>query len=387
MQFIVQPHRIAKQLSTASRIQRRCLPFSASGLLLVAAALLSGCAGKYIDVPQPSRLSLPSTSSMVIAIPDASYHEVALGMELKKQLRRAQFYSLLADREVRERLRQTAQSSRNIAKDPKLAQGLAADVVLTSRVVAWERSTGAPERRIVSEAGRVVQYCSPITGTLRASFTLWKTDSGQKLFEDETSASRRAWECADDMKGLQGNLEAYGRTGEKTVTEASGGPVPDPFVEGVFDKSWVRDSLFEAAAKKAVAAFIDDFDPNPLRPVYIFSNDATGYQSGRKLAKARNYLRDDDWAAAMKVLEENFRNHPDSYSSQYLMGVAQQGQKNFGAAKNSYKQAWLLCKARRDAAEPDKAPDCDYLEEAYNRSQKWDAETTSSVPLKPTESH
>jgi hypothetical protein len=356
-------------------------------LLLIAAALLSGCAGKYIDIPQPSRLSLPPTSSMVIAIPDASYHEVALGLELKKQVRTAQYYSLLTDREVRDRLRQTAQSIDNIGRDPKLAQGLKADVVLTSRVLTWERSTGAPERRIVSEAGRVVQYCSKITGTLRASFTLWKTDNGQKLYGDETSASRHDWECADDLKDLQSNLEAYGRTGKKAVASTPGGPIPDPFVEGVFDKSWVRDPLFEAASKKAVAAFIGDFDPNPLRSIFIVSNDGTGYKSGRKLAKARNYLRDDDWMAAIKVLEENLRNYPDSYSSHYLMGVAQQGQRSFGAAKNSYKQAWLLCKTKLDAAEPDKAPECDYIEEAYSRSQKWDAETTSSVPVKPTESH
>jgi tetratricopeptide (TPR) repeat protein len=324
---------------------------------------------------------------MVVAIPDASYREVALGLEVKKQLRTAQYYPLLTDREVRERLRQTAQSIQNIGKDPRLAQGIKADAVLTSRVLTWERSTGAPERRIVSEAGRVVQYCSPITGTLRASFALWKTDSGQKLFDDEISASRRAWECADDLSDLQSQLKAYGQTGEKAVTTASGGSVPDPFLEGVFDKSWVRDSLFEAAAKKAVAAFIEDFDPNPLRSIFIVSNDGTGYKSGRKLAKARNYLRDDDWAAAIKVLEENLRNYPDSYSSQYLIGVAQQGQKNFGAAKNSYKQAWLLCKTKLDPAGPDKAPECDYLEEAYNRSQKWDAGTTSSVPPKPAESH
>jgi hypothetical protein len=384
MQFIVRSHCSMKQLST---ISTRSISISVQGLLLITAALLSGCAGKYIDVPQPSRLSLPATSSMVIAIPDASYHEVALGLELKKQLRTAQYYPLPTDREVRERLRQTAQSIQNIGRDPKLAQGLKADAVLTSRVVAWERSAGAPERRIVSEAGRVVQYCSKITGTLRASFTLWKTDSGQKLYGDETSASRHDWECADDLRDLQIQLEAYGRTGAKTAVSTLGGPLLDPFVEGVFDRSWVRDSLFEASAKKAVAAFIDDFDPNPLRPVFIYSNDGTGYKSGRKLAKARNYLRDDDWAAAIRVLEENLRNYPDSYSSQYLMGVAQQGQKNFGAAKNSYKQAWLLCKTKLDAADPDRAPDCSYIEEAYNRSQKWDAETTSSVPLKPTESH
>ena len=385
MQFM--PHCITKQSSIASRVQRRCLPLSIQGLLLIAAALLSGCAGRYIDVPQPSLLSLPPTSSMVVAIPAASYREVALGLEVKKQLRTAQYYPLLTDREVRERLRQTAQSIQNIGKDPRLAQGIKADAVLTSRVLTWERSTGAPERRIVSEAGRVVQYCSPITGTLRASFALWKTDSGQKIFNDETSASRRAWECADDLNDLQSQLKAYGQTGEKAVTTASGGSVPDPFLEGVFDKSWVRDSLFEAAAKKAVAAFIEDFDPNPLRSIFIVSNDGTGYKSGRKLAKARNYLRDDDWAAAIKVLEENLRNYPDSYSSQYLIGVAQQGQKNFGAAKNSYKQAWLLCKTKLDAAGPDKAPECDYLEEAYNRSQKWAAGTTSSVPQKPAESH
>jgi tetratricopeptide (TPR) repeat protein len=387
MPSMIQPHYIVKQLLALSRDRRLILLISARGLLLIAAALLSGCAGRYIDVPQPSLLSLPPTSSMVIAIPDASYREVALGLELKKQMRTAQYYPLLTDREVRERLRQIAQSIENIGKDPKLAQGLKADVVLTSGVVAWERNTGAPERRIVSEAGRVVQYCSPITGTLRASFTLWKSDSGQKVFNDETSASRRAWECADDLNDLQSQLKAYGQTGEKAVTTASGGSVPDPFLEGVFDKSWVRDSLFEAASKKAVAAFIDDFDPNPLRSIFIVSNDGTGYKSGRKLAKARNYLRDDNWAAAIKVLEENLRNYPDSYSSQYLMGVAQQGQKNFGTAKNSYKQAWLLCKTKLDAADPDRAPECDYIEEAYNRSQKWDAETTSSVPLKPIESH
>ena len=374
MQFIVRPRCLAKQLSTASRIRRCCLPLTVRGLLMISAALLSGCAGKYIDVPQPSRLSLPPTSSMVVAIPDVSYHEVALGLELKKQMRTAQYYSLLTDREVRDRLRQTAQSIENIGKDPRLAQGLKADVVLTSRVVAWGRSAGPPERRIVSEAGRVVQYCSPITGSLRASFTLWKTDSGQKLFDDETSASRRAWECADELNDLQSQLKAYGQTGEKAVATASGGSVPDPFLESVFDKSWVRDSLFEAASKKAVAAFIDDFDPNPLRSIFIVSNDGTGYKSGRKLAKARNYLRDDNWAAAIKVLEENLRNYPDSYSSQYLMGVAQQGQRSFGAAKNSYMRAWLLCKTKLDAAEPDKAPDCSYIEEAYNRSQKWDAD-------------
>jgi hypothetical protein len=324
---------------------------------------------------------------MVIAMPDTSYHEVALGLELKKQMRNAQYYPLLTDREVRDRLRQTAQSIENIGKDPRLARGLKADVVLTSRVLSWERSTGAPERRIVSEAGRVVQYCSKITGTLRASFTLWKTENGQKLYGNEASASRHDWECADDLNGLQSNLETYGRTGEKSIASTPGDPAPDPLVDGVFDRSWVRDSLFEDASKKAVAAFIEDFDPNPLRSIFIVSNDGTGYKSGRKLAKARNYLRDDDWAAAIKVLEENLRNYPDSYSSHYLMGVAQQGQKNFGAAKNSYQQAWLLCKARRDAAEPDKAPECDYIEEAYNRSQKWDAQTTSSVPLKPTGSH
>lgn len=387
MPFMTQPHRIAKQLLILSRDRRLILLISARGLLLIIAALLSGCAGNYIDVPQPSRLSLPPTSSMVIAVPDTSYHEVALGLELKKQLRTAQYYPLLTDQEVRDRLRQTTQSIENIGKDPKLAQGLKANMVLTSRVLAWERSTGGPERRIVSEAGRVVQYCSQITGSLRASFTLWKTDSGQKLFDDETSASRRAWECADDLRGLQKNLEAYGRTEETTVASTPGGPILDPFVEGAFDKSWVRDSLFEAAAKKAVAVFIDDFDPNPLRSIFIVSNDGTGYKSGRKLAKARNYLRDDDWAAAIKVLEENLRNYPDSYSSQYLMGVAQQGQRSFGAAKNRYKQAWLLCKTKLDAAEPDKAPDCSYIEETYNRSQKWSAETTSNVPLKPTESH
>lgn len=374
MQFIAQPHCITKQLLAVFRTRRRSLSILIQGLLLISAAILSGCAERYIDVPQPSRLSLPPESGMVVSVPDTSYHEVALGLQLKKQLLTAQYYRLLTDQEVRERLRQAGQSIGDIWKDPKLAQGLKADTVLASSVLAWERNTGAPERRIVSEAGRVVQYCSKITGTLRASFTLWKTDSGQKLFDDEMSASRREWECADDLSGLQNRLKAYGGTGEKTVAEASGGPVPDPFVEGVFDKSWVRDSLFEAASKKAVAAFIDDFDPNPLRPVFIFSNDGTGYQSGRKLVKARNYLRDENWAAAINLLEENIRNHPDSYSSRYLIGVAQQGQRNFGSAKNSYKQAWLLCKARIDASEPDKAPDCDYIEEAYNRSQKWDTD-------------
>ncbi len=382
MRFIVRSHCFMKQLSTISTARYRSISISVKGLLLITAVLLSGCAGKYIDVPQPSRLSLPATSSMVIAIPDASYHEVALGLELKKQLRTAQYYPLLTDREVRERIRQTAQSIQNIGRDPKLAQGLKADAVLTSRVVAWERNAGAPERRIVSEAERVVRYCTKITGTLRTGFTLWSAADGQKLFEDETTATRKAWECADDLKDLQSTLEAYGRTEAKTAASTPGGPVLDPFVEGVFDKSWVRDSLFEAAAKKAVAAFIDDFDPNPLRPVFIYSNDGTGYKSGRKLAKARSYLRDDDWAAAIKVLEQNLRNYPDSYSSQYLMGVAQQAQRNFESAKNSYKQAWLLCKAKLDAAEPDKAPNCDYIEEAYDRSQKWSSETSAKQPVK-----
>ncbi len=347
----------------------------------------SGCAGRYIDVPQPSRLSLPATSSMVIAIPDASYHEVALGLELKKQFRTTQYYPLLTDQEVRERLRQTAQSIQNIGKDPKLAQGLKANMVLTSGVLAWEKKESAPERRIVSEAERAVQYCTKITGTLRAVFAVWSVADGQKIFENEVSASRSAWECADDLKGLQSNLETPERSGKMTVASTPGGPIPDPFVEGVFDKSWVRDSLFEAASKKAVAAFIDDFDPNPLRSVFIVSNDGTGYKSGRKLSKARSYLRDEDWAAAIKVLEENLRNYPESYSSRYLIGVAQQGLRNFGSAKSSYEQAWLLCKARLDRSEPETAPDCGYIEEAYTRSQKWSAETFSQEPLRLIEHH
>ncbi len=382
MRFMVRLHCITKRVSIFSRARSLFFSISVRGLSLITAALLSGCAGNYIDVPQPARMSLPPTGSMVITVPDISYQEVVLGLQLRKQMRKSEYYRVPKNKELEEYLRRTGQSIQDLWKDPKLAQGLNVDMVITPRVIEWKKEESAPLRRVVPDSISVVQYCTKITGTLRAAFTLWRAGDGSKLFEDEVSSSRRTTECAPEPKKSPSAPTTAGKGMTETASKTSGVSVPDPFLKGVLDASWESDPLFESAVKKAVSSFIDDIDPNPVREVFISANDTTGYKSGRRLVKAREYLRDGDWAAALKVLEENLGSHPDSYASQYLIGVAQQGQKNFESAKTSYKQALALCQSKRDASSPETAPDCSYIEEACNRAEKWDADTASPGPLK-----
>lgn len=344
--------------------------------LPIITGFLFGCAGRSIDVPQPVRLSLTPASSMVVTVSDTSYREVVLGLQLKKQLRKAYSYRLAADKELEEYLRRTGQSIQDLWKDPKLAQGLNVDTVITPRVIEWKKDESAPQRRVYFDKPGVIQYCTRITGTLRISFTLWRSRDGVKLFEDEISSSRQTKECSPDLTKAGDAPTTSTKTEEKALSKTPGVSVPDPFLTGALDASWESDPFFESVVKKAVASFIDIIDPNPLREMFIFANDMTGYESGRQLVKARNYLRESEWAAALTVLEKNLVKHPDSYATQYLIGVAQQGQKDFGSAKNSYQQALALCQAKREASTPENAPDCDYIEEAYKISQSWDLDGT-----------
>lgn len=347
------------------------------GLLIFFTGLFSGCAGHYIDVPQPARLSLPATGSMVVTVPDTSYQEVVLGLQMKKKLSKAHFYSLPTNKELEQILLRMGHSIQDLWKDPMLAQDLNMDMVLSPRVIEWKKEKSAPWRQVRPEGPGVVLSCTMITGTLRTAFTLWRTSDGAKLFEEEISSSRRTKECTNDWDKSPDMPTTAENTEGGSASKTPGVSVPDPFLTGALDASWKRDLLFESTVEKAVSSLVDHIDPKPLREVFITVNDMTGYESGRQLVKARKYLRDSNWAVALTVLENNLGRHPDSYATLYLIGVAQQGQQEFKAAKKSYKQALTQCQSKRDASTPDTAPDCDSIEEAVKRSQTWATESPS----------
>lgn len=345
--------------------------------LLLIAGLFPGCASFSIEVPQPARLSLPSTGSMVVTVPDTSYEQVVLGLQVKKKLSKARYYSLPTNKELEAYLLRTGLSIQDLWKDPKLAQGLNTDMVLSPRVIEWKMEKSAPTRRVRPEGPGVVLHCSILTGTLRTAFTLWRASDGAKLFEEEITSSRRTKECISDWE-RKPDMPTAENTNAGSASKTPGTSVPDPFLTGTLDASWQSDSLFESTVEKAVSSFVDHIDPKPFRDVYIVVNDTAGYESARQLVKARKYLRDSDWIAALTVLNNNLGRHPDSYATLYLIGVAQQGQQKFEAAKQSYQQALTLCQSKRDASTSETAPDCDSIEEAVKRSQTWNTES----PLK-----
>lgn len=347
------------------------------GLPIFFAGLFSGCASHYIDVPQPTQLSLPATGSMVITVPDISYQEVVLGLQLKKKLRKAHYYDLPTNKQLEEYLLRTGQSIRDLWKDPKLAQGLNMDMVLSPRVIEWKKEKSAPSRQVRPEGPGVVLSCTMITGTLRTAFTLWRASDGAKLFEEELSSSRYTKECTNDWDKTPDMPTKADNTEGRASSKTPGVPVPDPFLTGGLDASWKRDPLFESTVEAAVSSFLDHIDPKPYREVFITANDTTGYESGRQLVKARTYLRDSNWAATLAILENNLGRHPDSYATQYLIGVAQQGQRKFESAKKSYQQALTLCQSKRDTSTPEATPDCDFIEAAFKRSQVWTTESPS----------
>jgi hypothetical protein len=350
---------------------------------LIIAGLFSGCASFTIDVPQPARLSLPATGSVVITVPDDSYQEVALGLKLKTKLRKAHYYSQPTNKELAEYLVKTGHSIQDLWTDPKLAQGLNMDMVLTPRVIEWKQEKSAPSRRVRPEGPGVVLNCTIVTGTLRTAFTLWRAGDGAKLFEEEITSTRNTKECTNDWDKTpeMPATEAEARAASKTP----GSSVPDPFLTGTPDASWKKDPLFESTVEKAVSSFVDHIDPKPFREVYIVVNDTAGYESARQLVKARKYLRDNNWAAALTLLENNLGRHPDSYATLYLIGVAKQGQREFEAAIKSYEQALTLCQSKLAAATPEATPDCDSIEEAVKRSQAWSTESPSkNLPGAPS---
>lgn len=355
----------------SSRLARRAARLTVlEGLsLLIIAGLFSGCASFSIEVPQPARLSVPATGSMVITVPDTSYQEVMLGLQLKKKLRKAHFYTLPTNKELEEYLLRTGHSVQDLWKDPKLAQGLKMDLVLSPRVIEWKKEKSAPWREVRPEGPGVVLSCSTITGSLRTVFTLWSAGDGARVFEEEISSSRRTKECTNAWDTQE--QEA------RVVSKTAGSSVPDPFLTGKPDASWTSDSLFESTVEKAVISFLDHIDPRPVREVLITVYDTTGYESARQLVKARAHLRDGNWAAALALLESNLGGHPDSYATQYLIGVARQGQREFEAAKKCYQEALTLCQSKRDASTPETAPDCDAIEQAVKRSQTWSTESPS----------
>jgi hypothetical protein len=365
--------------STALYLARRSARLTVLGglSLLIIAGLFSGCASFTIDVPQPARLSLPATGSMVIAVPDTSYQEVVLGLKLKTKLRKAHYYSLPANKELAEYLVRTGHSIQDLWKDPKLAQGLNMDMVLTPRVIEWKQEKSAPSRRVRPEGPGVVLNCTIVTGTLRTAFTLWRAGDGAKLFEEEITSTRHTKECTNDWDKTPEMPATEDNTDARTASKSG----PDPFLTGTPDASWKKDPLFESTVEKAVSSFVDHINPKPFREVYIVVNDTAGYESARQLVKARKYLRDNNWATALTLLENNLGRHPDSYATLYLIGVAKQGQREFEAAIKSYRQALTLCQSNLAASTPEAAPDCDLMEEAVKRSQTWSTESPSkNVP-------
>jgi tetratricopeptide (TPR) repeat protein len=363
-----QVKRVASTKSCPARHSARLIVLRGLSLLILA-GLFPSCASYYIDVPQPARLSLPATGSMVITVPDASYQEVVLGLQLKKKFRKAHFYSLPTNKELEEYLLRTGHSIQDLWKDPKLAQGLSMDMAISPRVIEWKKEESTPTRRVRPEGPGVVLNCTIVTGTLRTAFTLWRISDGAKLFEEEITSSRRTKECTNDWDKMPD---------KPTTAENTPGASVNPFLTGTLDASWQSDPLFESTVEKAVSSFVDHIDPKPFREVFITVNDMAGYESARQLVKARKLLRDNDWAAALTVLENNLGKHPDSYATLYLIGVAQQGQREFETAKKSYQQALTLCQSKLAASTPEATPDCDSIEEAVKRSQTWNTEN----PLK-----
>jgi hypothetical protein len=363
--------------STASCLARRSTRLTIlRGLsLLLITSLFPGCASYYIDVPQPARLSLPATGSMVVTVPDTSYQEVVLGLQAKKKLLKAHYFSLPTNKELEEYLLRTGHSIQDLWKDPKLAQGLNMDMVLSPRVIEWKMEKSKPSRRVRPEGPGVVLHCTMLTGTLRTAFTLRRASDGAMLFEEEITSSRRTKECLSDWDQKPEMSSKPENTEAPTATKTPGVSVRDPFLTGTLDATWKSDPLFESTVEKAVSSFVDHIDPKPYREVFITVTDTTGYESARQLVKARRDLRGRDWAAALTVLENNLGKHPDSFATLYLIGVAQQGQREFEAAKQSYQQALTLCQSKRDASTPETAPDCDSIEEAVKRSQTWNTES------------
>ncbi|MCK9420724.1 MAG: hypothetical protein M0R70_15300 [Nitrospirae bacterium] len=379
MKVLIHVSHMKEHASTVCRRARRSSSLAVlRGLwLLIFAGLFSGCAGHYIDIPQPARLSLPATGSMIVTVPETSYQEVVLGLQLKKQLRKADYYRLPTNKELEEYLLRTGHSIQELWKDPKLVQGLNIDMVLSPRVIEWKKETSAPWRQVRPEGPGVVLSCTIITGSLRTLFTIWRASDGAKLFEEEISSSRRTKECTNDWDKTPDMPTTAGNTEGQVASKIPGASVPDPFLTGKLDASWQSDPLFESTVKKSVSSFVDHIDPKPFREVFITATDSTGYESNRQLVKARRYLRNSDWAAALTLLENNLGKHPDSSATQYLIGIAQQGKREFEPAKKSYQQALALCQSKRDASTPEAAPDCDFIEEAAKRSQTWTTENPS----------
>jgi hypothetical protein len=314
---------------------------------------------------------------MVVTVPDTSYEQVVLGLRVKKKLNKARSYSLPTNKELEAYLVRTGHSIQDLWKDPKLAQGLNADMVLSPRVIEWKMEKSEPSRRVRPEGPGVVLHCSILTGTLRTAFTLWRASDGARLFEEEITSTRRTKECLSDWEKKPDMPTTAEHTEARVASKTPGGSVPDPFLTGTPDASWNKDPLFESTVEKAVSSFVDHIDPKPLREVYIVVNDTAGYESSRQLVKARKYLRDNNWAAALTLLGNNLGKHPDSYASLYLIGVAQQGQQEFDSAKKSYQQALTLCQSKRDSSTSEVVLDCDPLEEAVKRTQTWNTESPS----------
>jgi tetratricopeptide (TPR) repeat protein len=301
-------------------------------------------------------------------------------LQLKRQLRKANFYPLPTNKELEEYLRRTGQSIQDLWKDPKLAQGLNAEMVITPRFIEWKKEESSPVRKVYFDRPGVIQYCTNVTGTLRTSFTLWHASDGVKVFENEILTTRQTRECTPDLSIAGAPPKTSTKTEEKAVKTKPGAIVPDPFLTGALDATWESDAFFESVVKKAVSSFIDNIDPSPVREMSIAANDIIDYKSGRQLATARKYLRDSNWAAALKVLEQMQDKHPDSYAVQYLMGIAQQGQLDFELAKKSFERAFALCQSKPEASTPeeaaDRAADCEHIAEAYRNSQTWNMDVS-----------
>jgi tetratricopeptide (TPR) repeat protein len=343
--------------------------------MLFLAGFLFGCASHTIQVPQPSRLTLTPETSMVIAVSGDSYQEVVIGLQLKKQLRKARYYRLMPDKDVEQYLHQTGQSIQDLWKDPKRAQGLNVDMVITPRIIEWKKDESASQRKVNPDTDRlgVVQYCTRISGALRTAFTLWRTSDGVTLFEDEISSSRNTRECTPGRTRVLNEPTTTAKTEERAVSRKPGASVPDPFLTGALHASWESDLFFESIVKKSVSSFIDIIDPSPYRTMFVSVSDTMDYKSSRQLVKAKQYLRKSDWAKALEILKLIKDTNPDSYATQYLIGVAQQGQRKWEPAKKSYEQALVLCEAKRDASLPAQAPDCTYIIKASRNTLTWDA--------------
>jgi hypothetical protein len=340
--------------------------------ILILSGLLLGCAGRFINVPQPSRLTLTPETSMAITVADASYQEVVISLQLKKQLRKAHYYRLPLDKELDEYLLRTGQSIQDVWKDPRLAQGLDVDMVISPRIIEWKKDTSAPERKVYPDRHGVILYCSRISGTLRTTFTLWRTSDGVKLFEDEISSSRNTRECSPDLPETGYAPTTSVKTEEKAVLMKPGVSVPDPFLTGALEASWESDLFFESIVKKAVSSFVNIVDPSPFQRMFISVHDTMDYTSSRQLVKAKGYLRKGNWAEALTILEPIRDKYPDSYAMKYLIGIAQQGQLKLDAAKISFERAMELCQAKRDASSSGKTPDCAYIIKAHRNTLTWD---------------